>query len=372
MDTLFELENLRAVIPSKKGNLVLVDNVSVKIQPSECFGLLGESGCGKSSLLTAALGLFQVTHRFKDAKIEKEWVFPFQSEFESKETWNKTVTGRSLYRGIDLLSLSSTERARFLGSHISYMPQGLASVLTPIFSIGNQTSESLEVHVPDMRTERMKERVLEYLDLVNLADAKDRYVLDPGKFSGGEAQRIKLAMALIAAPYLVMADEPTSALDVTVQAQVLGLFQMIKREFDAALMIVSHDIGVIAELADRVGIMYAGRILEIGTAKEMFHRPKHPYSQGLMASFPTITMMRMAAGEKRPKLRGISGSPPNPREIPDGCAFHPRCPYASDICCTRKPMMRDLGNNHLVACHLYSECSSEIDQTLEQSLEIRR
>jgi oligopeptide/dipeptide ABC transporter ATP-binding protein len=198
------------------------------------------------------------------------------------------------------------------------------------------------------------------LDLVNLADAKDRYVLDPGKFSGGEAQRIKIAMSLIAAPYLVIADEPTSALDVTVQAQVIGLFRMIKREFDVSLLIASHDVGVIADLSDRVAVMYAGRIVEVGPAKEIFHNPKHPYSQGLMASFPTIQMMRMADGGERRRLRGISGAPPNPREIPEGCAFHPRCPFATDLCYTTKPRVADLGNEHLVTCHQYLECPHEM------------
>lgn len=363
MGTLFELRNLRAVIPSKKGNLVLVDDVSLKIRSKECLGLLGESGCGKSSLLTAALGLFQITHRFKDAKIREDWIFPFQFEYESAEIWDKTVSGRSLYRGVDLLSLSSIERARYLGSHISYIHQALASALTPIFSIGNQTSEPLEIHTPDMRTEKMRERVLEYLDLVNLADAKDRYVLDPSKFSGGEAQRIKIAMSLIAAPYLVIADEPTSALDVTVQAQVIGLFRMIKQEFGVSLLIASHDVGVIAELSDRVAVMYAGRIVEVGPAKEIFHNPRHPYSQGLMASFPTIQMMRMAAGGERRRLRGISGAPPNPREIPEGCAFHPRCPLASDLCYTTKPGVADLGDEHLVVCHQYLDCPHEASST---------
>lgn len=359
MSKLFELDSIRAVLPSSKGDFVLVDDVSLELQPKECFGLLGESGCGKSSLLTAALGLFQITQRYKDAQISKEWSVPVQLQFESKEIWNSTVTGRSLYRGIDLLSLTHSERARYLGSHISFIPQGLASSLTPTISIGNQTCEPLEIHTPDLRSEKMKQRVFEYLDLVSLADARDRYVLDPGKFSGGEAQRIKIAMSLIAAPYLVIADELTSALDVTVQRQVIGLFQMIKEEFDVALMIVTHDIGVIAELSDRVGIMYAGRIVEIGPAEEIYHRPKHPYSQGLMASFPTIAMMRMAAGGKRPKLRGISGAPPNPRELPQGCGFHPRCPFASDICYTTRPSMSKLADNHLVACHIYVEDSGK-------------
>jgi oligopeptide/dipeptide ABC transporter ATP-binding protein len=183
----------------------------------------------------------------------------------------------------------------------------------------------------------------------------NRYVLNPGKFSRGKAQRIKLAMSLIAAPYLVIVDEPTSALDVTVQRQVIGLFQMIKEEFSVALKIVSHDVGVITELADRVGIMHAGRIVEVELAEEIFHRPKHPYSIGLMASFPTIAMMRMTKGRERPKLKGISGAPPNPREFPPVCGFYPRCTFASDICFTEKPSISELEDNHLVACHLITE-----------------
>ncbi|MHA1909945.1 MAG: ABC transporter ATP-binding protein [Candidatus Thorarchaeota archaeon] len=349
---LFEVENLRAFIPSTKGPIVTVDDVTFSIREKECFGLLGESGCGKTSLLTAALGLFQITHRFKDAKIRSDWIYPFQLDYFDKEIWSKTVSGDVVYRGINLLSLSESERARYLGSHISYIPQGLQGALTPVFSIGEQTGEPLEIHNSDIRRSRMRDRVLEFLDLVNLAGADERYILDPGKFSGGEAQRILIAMALIAAPYLVIADEPTSALDVTVQAQVLGVLKMVKEEFNVGMMIVSHDASVIAEMADRVGVMYAGRIVEIGNSIQMFHDPKHPYTQGLMASYPTIAMLRMAAGKEKPKLRGIPGSPPDPREIPEGCSFHPRCPFIMSKCVEERPKLRTIESNHQIACHL--------------------
>lgn len=350
-ELLFEIKNLRAHIPSSKGNIVVVDDVSLTVKENECLGLLGESGCGKTSLIKSALGLFQISNRYNDAKIQPEWIFPFQTDYIDKEVWDKSVSGSVMYRDVDLLKLSDTERARFLGNHISYIPQGLQGALTPIFSIGDQTSEPLEIHSTNIRQSEMRNRVLEYLDLVNLADSRERYVLDPGKFSGGESQRILIAMALIAAPYLVIADEPTSALDVTVQAQVLNVLKMIKEEFNVGLMVVSHDASVIAELADRVAIMYSGRLLEVGDVVQIFNDPKHPYTQGLMMSFPRIMMMQKLSKEVRPRLRGIPGSPPNPREIPSGCSFHPRCPHAKSKCIEQRPELRKTSTTHQIACH---------------------
>lgn len=356
---LLKIRNLRALIPSSKGSIVTVDDVSLSINEGECLGLLGESGCGKTSLIKAALGLFQITHRYNDAKISSEWSFPVQTEYIDKEVWSKTVSGEVLYQGIDFLTLAETERARFLGSHISYIPQGLQGALTPIFSIGMQTREPLEIHDGDVRHSEMRKRVLEYLDLVNLTDARERYSFDPGKFSGGEAQRVLIAMALIAAPYLVIADEPTSALDVTVKAQVLNVLKMVKDEFDVSLMLISHDATVIAEMADRVAIMYSGRIVEVGDVVQIFHNPGHPYTQGLMSSFPTIMMMRQKTGKTRPKLRGIPGAPPNPRDIPTGCSFHPRCPHAEKRCTEQRPELRSVSLNHQIACHYYESINDK-------------
>jgi len=332
-----------------------VDDVSLSISENECLGILGESGCGKTSLIKSALGLFQISNRYNDAKIQSDWIYPYQLEYINKDVWSKSVSGSVLYRGVDLLKLSETERARFLGKHISYVPQGLQGALTPIFSIGAQTSEPLEIHTPDIRQSEMRNRVLEYLDLVNLADSSERYVLDPSKFSGGESQRILIAMSLIAAPYLVIADEPTSALDVTVQAQVLNVLKMVKEEFNVGLMVVSHDASVIAELADRVAVMYSGRLVEVGNVVQIFHNPKHPYTQGLMTSFPTIMMMQRPFRKERPKLRGIPGSPPNPRDIPTGCSFHPRCPYVKNKCIEQRPELHTTSPSHQIACHCFDQ-----------------
>jgi oligopeptide/dipeptide ABC transporter ATP-binding protein len=216
----------------------------------------------------------------------------------------------------------------------------------------------MEIHEEEIRLLEMKKKVLEYLGIVQLADAGLRFVMDPGSFSGGESQRILIAMALIAGPYLVIADEPTSALDVTMQRQILNVLRMIKEEFDVSLLLISHDAGVVAELADIVAIMYCGKIMESGPAVQMFHEPKHPYTKGLMSSFPTIAMMQMKAG-KKPRLRGIPGDPPDLTEVPPGCSFHPRCQYAEEICRTVVPEKEQTDTDHFIRCHRWKEIQEE-------------
>lgn len=201
----------------------------------------------------------------------------------------------------------------------------------------------------------MQSRVLEHLNLVHLAGADERDMLDPTNFSGGEAQRILIAGALVGAPYLVIADEPTSALDVTIQREILNVLEMVKEEFDVSLLLISHDAPVIAEMADKVAIMYCGRIMEYGDAEQMFHEPGHPYTKGLMMSFPTMVMMQMKRTGERPQLRGIPGDPPDLKNPPSGCAFHPRCSDAWDICKEQIPEYREVESGHWVACHRYGE-----------------
>lgn len=357
-EPLLVIKNLKAYYPSKKGLVKAVDDVSLTVREGECVGLLGESGSGKTSLSLAALGLFDRIAKFtagasNDPELRRVFTKGIKGEVD-----RAGVQGSVVFRGQELVGLPTEELVKIRGKQLSLIPQGLGHALNPQHSIGHQTAEPMEIHDEEVRLLEMKKKVLEYLGIVQLADAGLRFVMDPGSFSGGESQRILIAMALISGPYMVIADEPTSALDVTMQRQILNVLRMIKEEFDVSLLLISHDAGVIAELADIVAIMYCGKILESGLAVQMFHNPKHPYTQGLMSSFPTIAMMQMKAG-KRPRLRGIPGDPPDLADVPPGCSFHPRCQYAEDICRTVVPTKDEIETDHFIRCHRWQEISKE-------------
>ena len=359
-EPLLEVRNLRAYYLVSKGYVKAVDDISLKIYPGECIGLLGESGCGKSSFALAIMQLFDRIARYAAGTSN---IPGLTKEYDrAKKEGRKErpgVSGQVIFQGMDLTQLDEEDLVKIRGQKISMIPQGLTRALNPQYSVGWQTGESIEIHAENVRLIELKRKVLEFLDLVQLGDSKTRYVLDPGSFSGGEAQRILIAMSLINGPYLVIADEPTSALDVTIQRQILNVLDMIKEEFDVSSMIISHDAGVIAELADKVAVMYAGKIMEFGNAVQMFHNPSHPYTRGLMTSFPTIAMMRMKAGEKRPTLRGIPGEPPLLTDLPSGCAFHPRCSYAEGRCRNEIPDYREVEPNHWIRCHRYEEINKD-------------
>lgn len=359
-DELLIVENLRAYYPTSKGLARAVDDVSFEIREGESVGLLGESGCGKSSLALAIMGLFERIARFRagasnDATLLKQFKAGDKVPVEDRPG----VQGKVTFRGKVLTAMKQEELVEIRGKEISLIPQGLSKALNPLHSIGHQTAEPIDIHEKGVRLIDMKRRVLEYLGLVRLADAGIRYVLDPTSFSGGESQRVLIAMALISGPYLVIADEPTSALDVTIQRQILEVLRMVKDEFNVSTLLISHDAGVIAELSDRVAVMYAGKIQEYGDGVQMFHHPSHPYTMGLMASFPTIAMMRMRSGGKRPRLRGIKGAPPDLTDLPSGCTFHPRCDYCIDICKTEVPDYREVEPRHYVRCHRWGEIEQE-------------
>jgi oligopeptide/dipeptide ABC transporter ATP-binding protein len=358
-DPLIRLENLRAYYVSKKGLIRAVDNVSLEIQEGECVGLLGESGCGKSSLALAIMGLFEKVARFAAGSSN---IPGLRAQFDDRGveiTERPGVSGCVYLQDMELTSLPDDELQKIRGDKMTMIPQGLTHALNPQYSIGMQTGEPIEIHEENPKLIKMKRKVLEYLNLVRLADTGIRYVLDPGSFSGGEAQRILIAMSLIQGPQFVIADEPTSALDVTIQRQILNVLGMVRDDFDVSILLISHDAGVIAELADRVAVMYAGKIMEYGSAVQMFHHPSHPYTMGLMSSFPTIAMMRMKAGGKRPRLRGIRGDSPDLCDIPPGCPFHPRCDFAIDRCKIEIPEYREVEERHYVRCHRYGEIESE-------------
>ncbi len=354
-DLLLEVKNLRAYYPTKKGLLRAVDDVSLEIRRGECVGLLGESGCGKSSLALAIIGLFNRVARY-EAGLQNE---PgLVKRYYGKDVEERPgVQGEIIFKGMNLTEMSEEDLVKIRGKQISMIPQGLQHSLNPQYSIGYQTGEPVEVHEEDIKLIKLRRKVLEYLGLVSIADADQRFVLDPSNFSGGEAQRILIAMALISGPDLVIADEPTTALDVTIQRQIMNVLQMVRDEFNISLLLISHDAAVIAEMADRVAVMYAGKVMEYGEAKQMFLSPGHPYTQGLMSSFPTITMMRMRAGGKRPVLRGIPGDPPDLADLPTGCPFHPRCEFATDICKEQVPEYRQVEPDHWVRCHHYEPVS---------------
>ncbi len=357
-DPLLILKNLKAYYPSKKGLVRAVDDISLEIREGECVGILGESGSGKTSMALAILGLFEKVARFAaGASNDPELRRAFKNGFPGVED-RPGVQGSVIFRGHKILELEQEELSKILGRELSLIPQGLGHALNPQHSIGYQTAEPIEVHDEDIRLIELKRKVLEFLGLVQLADAGMRFVMDPSSFSGGESQRILIAMALIAGPHLVIADEPTSALDVTVQRHIMNVLKMVRDEFDVSLLIISHDAGVIAEMADRVAVMYAGKILEFASAVAMFHDPQHPYTMGLMASFPTIAMMQMRAG-KKPKLRGIPGDSPDPCNIPIGCPFHPRCKFCIDICKEEVPEYREVKPDHFIRCHRWGEIKYE-------------
>ncbi|MFX1482329.1 MAG: ABC transporter ATP-binding protein [Promethearchaeota archaeon] len=353
-DPLLILKGLKAYYPSKKGLVHAVDDVSLEVREGECVGILGESGSGKSSMALAIMGLFEKVAKFtagasNDPDLRKAFDKGMKGEVD-----RPGVQGSVVFKGREVLTMTQEEIVKMRGKELSLIPQGLGHALNPQHSIGHQTAEPIEVHEEDVRLIELKRKVLEYLGLVQLADASLRFVLDPSSFSGGESQRILIAMALIAGPYLVIADEPTTALDVTVQRQIMNVLRMVRDEFDVSLLLISHDAGVIAEMADRVAVMYAGKIMEFGSAVKVFHEPQHPYTMGLMSSFPTIAMMQMRAG-KKPRLRGIPGDPPDLCEIPSGCPFHPRCRYCIDICRVEVPEYREVMPDHFIRCHRWGK-----------------
>jgi peptide/nickel transport system ATP-binding protein len=367
-DSLLEIQNLKAYYSTRKGILRAVDDVSLEIYEGECVGLLGESGCGKTSLAYAVLGLFETMARLPSREVidsvdTTPIVIPGMAGIRHdiipggvKSSERRAgVHGKVIFQGKEITNSSEEEMIELRGEKITLIPQGLTRALNPLISIGFQTGEPVLVHDEDVRIIELKRKVYEYLDIVRISDSDIRSMLDPSCFSGGEAQRILIAMSLISGPYLVIADEPTSALDVTIQRQILDVLEMIRDEFDVSILLISHDAGVIADLADRVAIMYAGKIMEFGNAIQMFHEPAHPYSKGIMASFPTIAMMQMKAGEKRPRIRGIPGDSPDPTNIPSGCPFHPRCTYAIEKCVREIPEYREVEPRHWIRCHRWGE-----------------
>ena len=321
-EPLLKVENLRVELPTRRGTFVAVDDVSFEIAPGEVLGVVGESGAGKSLTGAAIIGLLEPPLRIAGGRI---------------------VLGS---RRIDTLPYAEMRRVR--GKEIGAIFQDPLTSLNPLYTVGQQLVETIRTHL-DLGQTEARGRAISLLQEVGIAAADDRINHYPHQFSGGMRQRVVIALAIAANPRLIIADEPTTALDVSTQAQIIALLKRLGREHGTAIMLVTHDMGVIAETAHRVAVMYAGRIVEVGPVRAMVQRPSHPYTAGLMASIPRTI-------GPRGRLQQIDGTMPRLNEIPPGCSFNPRCPEARDRCRRDRPdLMR--ANDTRAACWLYAPVS---------------
>jgi len=315
---LLEVRNLRIAFETRRGTLTAVDDVSLSIDPGEVLGVVGESGAGKSLTGAAIIGLLEPPGRIAGGEI--------------------------LLEGERIDDLPYERMRRIRGRRIGAIFQDPLTSLNPLYTVRRQLVETILTHLP-VTEQEANERALTLLQEVGIPGASQRIDHYPHQFSGGMRQRVVIALALCAEPKLIIADEPTTALDVSIQAQIIKLLKRICLERGAAVMLVTHDMGVIAETADRVAVMYAGRIAEIGPVQDVIKRAKHPYTHGLMGSIPHI-------GDESEDLVQIDGSMPRLNAIPPGCAFNPRCPRAFDRCRAERPNLQPVEGSD-VACHLY-------------------
>jgi len=318
---LLSIENLRVEFRSAAGPVNAVNDVSYAIWPGETLAVVGESGSGKSVTAMSILGLVP-------------------------QPPGRIAAGRIMFDGVDLLGLQPRQLRGIRGRSISMIFQDPMSALNPVLTVGHQLAEALRAHA-DMAATEAKERAIALLDLVGIPRARERYGMFPHQFSGGMRQRVLIAMAIANRPRLVIADEPTTALDVTIQAQVFEALKLAQAETQSAMILITHDLGLVAELADHVVVMYGGRVVESAPVRELFHAPRHPYTVGLLNSLPRIE------GRSGP-LTPIPGSPPSLTQLPAGCAFQPRCVRSPGhaACRTVQPALLPLSPGHDAACHL--------------------
>ena len=319
MNNLLSIENLRTTFKTYAGDVQAVRDVSLTVREGECLAVVGESGSGKSVTMLSVMRLLA-----SNARIE----------------------GKALFGGVDLLSLPEREMRKIRGREISMVFQDPMTGLNPTLTVGLQLREGMMYHLGLSRAEADK-RAVELLNLVGVPEPERRLKQYPHEFSGGMRQRVMIAIALACNPRLIIADEPTTALDVTIQAQILDLLKRLKKEFNTSIIMITHDLGVVAGMADRVVVMYGGRVAEVGTVEEIFEEPKHPYTWALLRAVPRLDR---SARERR--LEAIPGSPPNMLQPPPGCPFHPRCPYAMNVCAAEAPAMTPLSDEHRAACWL--------------------
>ncbi len=324
-ETLLEVRNLKTYFFTEDGVVKAVDGVDFTVGRGEVLGLVGESGCGKSVTSLSIMRLIGIP--------------------------GKVVEGEILFEGHNLLELTEAEMVNMRGNRMSMIFQQPQSSLNPVFKVGDQVAEVLQIH-QNMGKEEAWNKAVDLLHLVGIPDPETKAHAYPHEMSGGQAQRVMIAMALALNPQLLIADEPTTALDVTIQAQILDLMRDLRARIDTAVILITHDLGVIAELADRVAVMYAGRIVEQSDVRTLFRNPLHPYTQGLMASIPIL-------GTVKDVLDVIPGSVPNLVNLPPGCQFAPRCrsrmQYQLQICTEVEPDLEAVERNHIARCWLYQD-----------------
>lgn len=320
MNPLLVVQELSVSFDTYAGEVKAINGVSFQVFPGEAIGIVGESGCGKSVTAHSIMQLISIPP-------------------------GRYTKGKIFFEGANLLEKSEEEMAKIRGNDISMIFQDPMTSLNPVLTVGMQIAESLQKH-QHMNKQQAFARAVKMLALVGIPKPEERIKNYPHEFSGGMRQRVMIAMALSCNPKVLIADEPTTALDVTIQAQILDLMKDLQKKLNTAIILISHDLGVIATLCSRVIVMYAGQIAEVGTAQDIFHHPQHPYTWGLLQSVPRMDL------PQQQMLIGIDGQPPDLLHPPTGCPFHPRCPYAMVICKSQYPEVTEVNQGHSVKCWL--------------------
>lgn len=324
-ELILRVEGLRTYFYTYAGIVKAVDDISLEVNKGETLGVVGESGSGKTVTAQSILRVVPPPGKIVDGKIE--------------------------FEGKSLLSLGEHEMQRIRGKEIAYIFQDPTTTLDPVYTVGDQLAEVIMRHQKLSKKDALR-KATKLLETVEIPDAEVRIHQYPHQLSGGTKQRIAIARALSCEPTLIIADEPTTALDVTIQAQILNLLKELQKKLDVSMLLITHDMGIVAEVCDRVTVLYAGQVCETGTAEQVFERPKHPYTEALLTSVPSLTL-------RKEKLSVIPGNVPNLIQPPSGCRFHPRCPYAKQICIDKVPILEEIGEGRLVHCHRHRELDLE-------------
>lgn len=334
MSTLLEVKNLKTGFKTDDGEFLAVDDISFRLEKGKTLGIVGESGCGKSVTSLSIMRLIPTPPgRIVGGEIN---FYPARDKAGDKASESE---------GINLTKISEEQMRKIRGNDIAMIFQEPMTSLNPVFTIGNQIAEAIELHQKGLSKQQIRAKTIEMLKLVNIPEPEKRVDDYPHQLSGGMRQRVMIAMALSCNPQLLIADEPTTALDVTIQAQILDLVRKLQREFGASMILITHDLGVVAETCDDVAVMYAGKIVEYGSVEDIFYRPKHQYTKGLLDSIP-----HFETGHRRQRLETIKGLVPSMFNLPKGCRFSERCKAVQEDCRVKQPELLPMGGKHVAAC----------------------